>query len=92
MDYVAKSIYVFPPSLPISAYPIFFCPEATKTNNQPTLVIQDPLNEKHNVGRPTYNIKAIKFLFAVGFAKLVDYQAESLEDFLRCGKSLALKL
>ncbi|CAD8199794.1 unnamed protein product [Paramecium octaurelia] len=91
MDYIAKTIYVFLPDQQISAYPIYFNPQ-NAVNQIPTLLIQDPLNEKHNVGRPTYNIQAIKFIFAVGFMKALNYQSDQIDDFLSCGKDVQLKL
>ncbi|CAD8117238.1 unnamed protein product [Paramecium sonneborni] len=91
IDYIAKTIYVFPPDQQISAYPIYFNPQ-NAVNQIPTLFIQDPLNDKHNVGRPTYNIQAIKFIFAVGFMKALNYQSDQIDDFLTCGKDIQLKL
>lgn len=49
------------------------------------------MNEKHNVGRSTYNIAGIKFVFAVAFAKLLYYDFDSLDEFMKCSERLNIK-
>ncbi|KAM3146267.1 hypothetical protein pb186bvf_001612 [Paramecium bursaria] len=90
MDYVAKTIYVFAPYQQITHYPIFFNPQLA-VNSEALLLIADPMNEKHNVGRSTYNIAGIKFVFAVAFAKLLYYDFDSLDEFMKCSERLIIK-